>query len=95
MLENPRIDHHLKKNSMSEINQPLSGGLDTSPPMTATRHSHASDSDHETDSIEEDVAGVNPDAMMVDEGFQAGGNPRDNSYNGDGNSQSLGGRWQH
>lgn len=45
---------------MSEINQPLSGGLDTSPSKTATQHSHTNDSEHEIASIEEGEAGVNP-----------------------------------
>ncbi|XP_050908491.1 uncharacterized protein LOC127122149 [Lathyrus oleraceus] len=82
-----------EKNSMSKINQPLSGGLDTSPSKTATQHSHTNDSDHETALIEEDEVGVNPDTMVVDEGVQAGDNPGDDSYNVKGtvNPQEEGG----
>lgn len=66
---------------MSEINQPISCELDTSPPKTTTQHSHTSDSNHEANSNEEDDAGVNQDAMVVDEEVQAGDNPGDDSRN--------------
>lgn len=69
---------------MSEINQPPSGGLDTSPPKTATQHSHTSDSDHETASIEEGKARVSPKPMMVDELVEDGDNPEDDLYNAEG-----------
>lgn len=52
---------------MSEINKPPFGGLDTSPPKTATQHSHTSNSDHETASIKEGETGGNPEPMMMDE----------------------------
>lgn len=70
-----------EKISMSEINQPPSGDLDTSPPKTTTQHSRANDSDHETALTEEDEAGVNPNPMVVDELVEDGDNPGDNSYN--------------
>lgn len=78
---------------MSEINQLLFGGLDTSPPKNATQHSHASDSDQETASIEEDEAGVNPYPVVVDELVVDGDNPGDDSYNVEGtvNPQERGG----
>ena len=66
---------------MSDINQTLSSGLDTSPPNTTTQHSHTSGSDHETDSNKEDDAGVNQDTMVVDEEVPAGDNPEDSSPN--------------
>lgn len=56
-----------KKGYISEINQPPSGDLDASPSKTATQHSQTSDSDHETDSIEEGETGGNPEPMVVDE----------------------------
>lgn len=82
-----------EKSSMSEINQPLPGGLDTSPPKTTTQHSHTSGSDHETNSNKEDDAGVNQDSMVVDEGVQVGDNLRDDSRNVEGtdNPQEEGG----
>lgn len=78
---------------MSDINQTLSGGLDTSPPNTTTQHSYTSGSDHETDSNKEDDAGVNQDTMVVDGGVQAGDNHGDGSRNIEGtiNPQEEGG----
>lgn len=73
---------------MSEINQPIPGELETSPPKTTTQHSHTSDSDHEANSGEEDQAGVNKDTMVVDEEFQAGDNPEDGLPNIEGTIQT-------
>ncbi|XP_050908900.1 uncharacterized protein LOC127122642 [Lathyrus oleraceus] len=66
---------------MSEINQPIPGELETSPPKTTTQHSHTSGSDHEASSCEEDQAGVKKDTMVVDEEVQDGDKPEDGSPN--------------
>lgn len=70
-----------EKNSMSKINQPIFGELETSPAKTTTQYSHTSSSDHEANSGEEDQAGVNKDTMVMDEEFQDGDNPEDGSPN--------------
>lgn len=73
-----------EKISMSEINQPILGELETSPPKTTTQHSHTNGSDHEATSGEEDQVVVNKDTMVVDEEVQAGDNPEDGSPNVEG-----------
>lgn len=73
-----------EKISMSEINQPILGELETSPPKTTTQHSHTSSSDHKANSGEEDQARVDKDTMVVDEEVQAGDNPEDGSPNVEG-----------
>lgn len=70
-----------EKSSMSEINQPIHGELETSPPKTTTQHSHTSGSDHEANSGEEDQARVNKDTMVVDDEVYTGDNPKDGSPN--------------
>lgn len=66
---------------MGEINQPIAGELDTSPPKTTTQHSHTSGFDHEANLNEEDQDGVNQYTMMVEEEVQDGDNPGDDSPN--------------
>lgn len=53
---------------MREINQPIVGGLKTSPQKPTTQHSHTSGSDREDDLGQETQVEVNRDAMVVDEG---------------------------
>lgn len=77
----PTYRPSLEKSCMSEINQPILGKLETSPPKTTTQHSHTSGSDHEANSGEEDQARVNKDTIIVDEEIQAGDNPEDGSPN--------------
>lgn len=75
---------------MSEINQPPSGDLDASPPKTTTQHSHTSDSDHETASIEEGEAGGNPEPMVVDELVEDKDTPEDDLHNVEGTNNPQG-----
>lgn len=56
-----------ERGSISEINQPPTGDLDTSPPKTTTQYSHTSDYGHETDSSEENKAQGDPVPMDEDE----------------------------
>ncbi|XP_050909839.1 uncharacterized protein LOC127123680 [Lathyrus oleraceus] len=57
---------------MSEINQPVTEGLKTSPQKTTTQHSHTSGSDRKDDLGPETQVEANRDAMVVDEEVQVG-----------------------
>lgn len=84
MPVNPLIDHHTKKGSIIEINQPPSSDLDASPSKTVTQHSHTSDFGHETASIEEGEAGGNPEPMVMDELVEDKDAPEDDLRNAEG-----------